>query len=252
MRIHANRVTRRIVARGGIAALAAFGMAVGMAGVAGASTIGTQTQSVNLNYSCTVTAGAIVLNNQPVAVTLNVTAPTTVTPGQSFTVAATSEVSLPSTVVSTASALGITSVTVTAVSADVSATNVSPSSTSDSAAAGVLPLNVPEADFTSPIQTALAPLSFTAGNTPGTATFTAGDLNVTSTVNGGSLNGDTNSLACTPASGNPALGSVTIAAVSSTPVGAIGGAVLAGLLGVGGFGVYAVRRRRPVVETSIH
>jgi hypothetical protein len=252
MRIHANRAVRRNLARGGVAALAALGMAVGMAGVAGASTVGTQTQKVNLNYSCTVTAGTIVLSNQDVAVTLQVTAPTTVTPGQSFTVSATSAVTLPSTVVSTAGALGIKSVTVNSVQAAVAGTNVTPASQTDGAASGVLPLTVPESAFSSPIDTALAPLTFTAGSTPGTATFTAGDLNVSSTVNGGSLNGDTNSLQCTPASGNPSLGSVTIAAVSTTPVGAIGGAVLAGLIGVGGFGVYAVRRRRPVVETTVH
>jgi hypothetical protein len=243
---------RRLAARGGVAALGALGLGVGLAGVAGAST--TQNITANLSYSCTVTTPAITLSDQAVSVTLTATAPASVAPGQSFQVSATSETTLPSLIASTAADLGITGVTVTKVQAAVTATNVTPTSTTDDAASGALPMNVPESDFTSPIDVPLAPLTFTAGSTPGTATFTAGNLSVDTTIQGGSLAGDTASLACTPASGaNMTIGSVAIAAVSTTPVGAIGGAVLAGVLGVGAFGGYAVRRRRPVVEsTSVH
>lgn len=92
---------------------------------------------------------------------------------------------------------------------------------------------------------ALAPLTFTAGSTPGTATFTAGDINVVSLIHGGQLNGDDATLSCTPPSNNT-IGTVSIvkSTTSTVPVGAVGGAALAGLLGVGGGVAYVVRRRR--------
>ncbi|MFC0081807.1 hypothetical protein ACFFRE_06565 [Aciditerrimonas ferrireducens] len=235
-----KRLTRRAI-QGGMAALGALGLAGGMAGAAWASG-NTQSLTDTFSYTCTVTTPAITLTDQTATVTLNVTAPQQVSPGQSFTVSATSQTTLPSIIAATASGLGITSVTVESVKADVNATNVTPTSTTDT---NTQTPTVTTKELTSPISVALAPLTFTAGSTPGTATFTAGDINVVSLIHGGQLNGDDATLSCTPPSNNT-IGTVSIvkSTTSTVPVGAVGGAALAGLLGVGGGVAYVVRRRR--------
>jgi hypothetical protein len=226
-----------------MAAVGALGLAAGMAGVAGAQTNGgTQSITDTFDYTCTVSTPAITLTDQTATVVLDVTAPQEVSPGQSFTVQATSQTTLPSIIAATASGLEITSVTVQSVKAEVDATNVTPTSTTDT---NTQTPTVTTSELTSPISVALAPLSFTAGNTPGTATFTAGDITVVSVISGGSLNGDDATLTCTPPSNNT-IGTVDIVSsgTSTVPVGAVGGAALAGLLGVGGGVAYVVRRRR--------
>ncbi|MCK4177302.1 hypothetical protein [Aciditerrimonas ferrireducens] len=237
-----KRLARRTI-QGGMAAVGALGLAAGMAGVAGAQTNGgTQSITDTFDYTCTVSTPAITLTDQTATVVLDVTAPQEVSPGQSFTVQATSQTTLPSIIAATASGLGITSVTVQSVKAEVDATNVTPTSTTDT---NTQTPTVTTSELTSPISVALAPLSFTAGNTPGTATFTAGDITVVSVISGGSLNGDDATLTCTPPSNNT-IGTVDIVSsgTSTVPVGAVGGAALAGLLGVGGGVAYVVRRRR--------
>jgi hypothetical protein len=237
-----KRLARRTI-QGGMAAVGALGLAAGMAGVAGAqNTSNTQSITDTFSYTCTVTTPAITLTNQTATVVLDVTAPKEVSPGQSFSVSATSDTTLPSIIAETASGLGITSVTVESVKATVDATNVTPTSTTDT---NTQTPTVTTSELTSPISVALQPLTFTAGSKPGTATFTSGDINVVSLIHGGELNGDDATLSCTPPSNNT-IGTVDIVSstTSTVPVGAVGGATLAGLLAVGGGVAYVVRRRR--------
>jgi len=247
-RLGRKGLTRRS-AQAGVAVLGAVGLGAGMAGAAWAAPAGsTQSISATLDYTCTVATKAITLTKQPATVTLNVTAPSQVDTGQSFTVSATSQTTLPPLIATTAGALGITSVQVTSVKADVNGTDVTPASQTDTNTDSP---TVQASQLTSPISVDLAPLTFTAGSTPGTATFSAGDLTVVSLISGGQLNGTDATLTCTPPS-TATIGKVNIVSspTSTVPVGAVGGAALAGLLAVGGGVAYTVRRRRttPVAD----
>jgi hypothetical protein len=235
------RRARRLALRVGAATLGAAGLSVGMVGVAGAQT----PQTVNIAFTCTISVAGTSLPGQSVSGSFAVTAPSTVASGSPVSLAVTGGLSFPSTFAGEASALGITGVEETSASMVIGATGASPSS--QTADAEGLPTTIPAADLGSPFTATLAPVSFTAGS-PGTAAFSVTSAAMSVTLEGGSLAGDVANLTCSPNSGSPDLADVTVAAVSTTPVAAVGGAVLAGVLGVGAFGVYAVRRRRPSVE----
>lgn len=180
-----------------------------------AHAVTTQTASVTENFTC-ATNKPVALTKLPVPVVLSITAPTSVTTGTKFTESASSSVTLPAAITATASALGITSITVTNVAAGVNASNATPASATDGGQG--LPMTIAVANIGNPVVVDLAPLTFTAGKAGTPMVFTAGDLTVTTTLHGGTFDGTITTLSCTANTGNPSLGSVNVTAAPVSPV----------------------------------
>jgi|GEM_PF-6705672 len=232
----AARAATRLGRTGLALALPTVGLAVaGAVGTTAAPAYAASGETIN--YSCTIP----VLGTQTLTVTISGTAPTSVAEGQTITLDGSASVSLPSSLLSSAQSLGATGVTINSVTAAMNATGPVTPTTQNATATG-LPATYTISQLQSgPVTQTFAPLTFTAGNTPGTVDFTPGNFSTDATIQGGTLNGYNATITCTAPSGVTPIASVQVTSGTSVPVGAVGGVGLAALAGVG---FYAVQRRR--------
>lgn len=208
--------------------------AAGIGGLGFASPAGAAVSTATINYACTFP----ILGAETLAVTITETAPSSVTPGQSFSLTdVQSTTVLPSSLVSTLTLLG-SSVSGTVTTFDVDATNATPATLN----AAATPISFGPVTLTSgDSATIVAPSTpetvgpFTAGSS-GTIAITPGDLDMTTVLGGNSY-----AVTCTPPATLPSDATVDIPISSSAlPIGAVGGIGLAAVVGAG----FVWRQRR--------
>jgi len=222
------------------AALAGAGL-VG-ATVAVAPAAATAPSSVTVHEDCQFTIAGVPQDfGLPLPLTLQVAtvAPTAVAASQPFTVTPTVTFEVP---VWLASAALLSPATIQQVALTVGGSDVTPAS---QVATATTSLPIPGSFVNGSQDTVtLSPVSFTAG-APGTAVLSAGGAQVglQLAVLFGSLGTVPASITCTVDPGQPALATVLVAQQSTVPVGAAGGGLLAGTLGVGAVGAATWRRR---------
>jgi hypothetical protein len=232
--------------RAGLGAVAVTGAGVLAAAVAAAPAAAlplppVQSGPVTIHEDCQFTEGGVPQDfGQQLPLTMQVTthAPAAVGTEQELTVTPTVAFTIPWWL---EAAVALNPATIEQVSLTVAGTDVHPASEVATAAPA---LPVSGGFFTGPADTVtLSPLTFTAG-APGTATFSAGGTTVAlqmSLLFG--LGTVPATISCTVDPGQRALATVSVAQVSTTPVGSTGGVLLAGTLGVGAAGTAVWRRR---------
>lgn len=214
----------------GAAALGALAFSVPAAAAAGTQT----STSPSISYTCDFP----IIGNQTVGISITATAPTSVTPGQVFSLTNVQSTSTISAAVTDDLAILESSLSGTVTVFDVNATHATPTTINGAAT----PISFGPIPFTAgqPLTLTLPPTpetvgTFTAGSS-GTIAITPGDVTLTTT-----LNGTPETIPCTPPNSLPSGSAIDIPISSSSlPVSTIGGIGLAGVVGVG----LVVRQRR--------
>lgn len=206
----------------------------GLAGAGIAAPVASAQTAVTMNYTCDFP----ILGDETVAITITATAPSSVTPGQSFSLTGVQSTSVISAAVATDLALIESSISGTVTTFDTNATNATPATVNGAAT----PISFGPVPVTSgdPI-TIVAPATpetvgpFTAGSS-GTVTITPGDISLVT-----ALGGTNYTVPCTTPSPLPSGSSISIPISSaSEPIGTIGGLGLAAAVGAG----FVYRQRR--------